>query len=55
MCTHVLAYILPLLAQPGSKSYSMSWGIVLFWVIAGLLVTLSPSRRKSEIKRPKDQ
>lgn len=43
-----------LLAQ-GGKSYSISWAIVLFMAILGLLVTLSPSRRTSEIKRPKDE
>jgi hypothetical protein len=35
-------------------SGSMSWGIVLFFVILGLLVTLSPPRRTYEIKKPKD-
>jgi hypothetical protein len=35
-------------------SGSMSWGIVLFFVILGLLVTLSPPRRTYEIKKRKD-
>jgi hypothetical protein len=44
----------PLVAQ-GSPSPSFSWGIVLFFMILGLLVTLSPARRTSEVKRPKDE
>jgi hypothetical protein len=40
-----------LLAVP---SLNISWAIVLFFLILGMLVTLSPSRRTSEIKRPKD-
>jgi len=44
----------PLLAQSGPKP-SVQWAIVLFFVILGLLVTLSPSRRTYEIKKPKDE
>ncbi|MCC7473824.1 MAG: hypothetical protein IT425_00390 [Pirellulales bacterium] len=47
-----------LLAQSASgsvdKSLSISWAIVLFFVILGALVTLSPSRRTTEIKRHKE-
>jgi hypothetical protein len=41
-----------LLAAP---SLSGPWAIVGFMVILGLLVTLSPSRRTYEVKRPKDE
>jgi hypothetical protein len=41
-----------LLATP---SLNVSWAIVLFFLILGLLVTLSPSRRSYEIKRRKDE
>jgi hypothetical protein len=40
-----------LLAAP---SLNISWAIVLFFTILGLLVTLSPARRTTEIKKPKD-
>ena len=42
-----------ILAQ-STRSLSIPWAIVLFCVILGLLVTLSPSRRTTEIKRAKD-
>jgi hypothetical protein len=35
-------------------SASLSWAIVLFFVILGLAVTLSPPRRTYEVKKPKD-
>ena len=38
-----------------TPSLNVSWAIVLFFLILGLLVTLSPSRRTSEIKRPRDE
>jgi hypothetical protein len=41
-----------LLAAP---SMSVPVAIVLFGVLLGLAITLSPSRRTSEIKRPKDE
>jgi hypothetical protein len=41
-----------LLAAP---SLSAPWAIVGFMTILGLLVTLSPSRRTYEVKRPKDE
>jgi len=41
-------------ADPGGKSMSVSWGIVLFFVILGALVTLSPPKRTFEVKRPKE-
>lgn len=37
-----------------SKSYSMSWGLVLAGIIVGLLATLSPVHRSAEIKRAKE-
>jgi hypothetical protein len=47
--------VLPLLAQTANKSDSMSWALVLFCVILGLILTLNPSRRTYEIKRSKDE
>jgi hypothetical protein len=35
-------------------SLNVSWAIVLFFLILGMIVTLSPSRRTSEIKKPKE-
>jgi hypothetical protein len=48
-----LANVLPLLAQGGGRTYGLSWAIVLLCVILGLIVTLRPSRRTSEIKKAK--
>jgi hypothetical protein len=31
-----------------------AWAVMLFCIILGLLVSLAPSKRTSEIKRPKD-
>ena len=41
----------PLLAVP---SLNVSWAIVLFFMILGMLVTLSPSRRTFEVKRRRE-
>jgi hypothetical protein len=41
-----------LLAAP---SLNISWAIVLFFLILGMLVTLSPTRRTYEIKRRRDE
>lgn len=64
MLTNSLVALPQLLAQsvtvitPSSggsgPSGGLSWGIVLFFTILGLLVTLSPPRRTYEIKKPKD-
>jgi hypothetical protein len=35
-------------------SMSLCWAIVGFMVILGLLVTLSPTRRTTEIKKPQE-
>jgi hypothetical protein len=35
-------------------SASLSWAIVLFFLILGLAVTLSPTKRTYEVKKPKD-
>jgi hypothetical protein len=46
-----------LLAQTsggGGPSPPIQWAIVGFAVAAGLLLTLSPSRRTYEVKRPKE-
>jgi hypothetical protein len=41
-----------LLAAP---SLSVPWAIVGFSIAIGLAITLSPSRRTYEVKRPKDE
>jgi hypothetical protein len=35
---------------PEEKGLSLSWAVVLLGLIVGLLVTLSPSKRTTEIK-----
>lgn len=40
-------------AAETGKSYSLSWAIVGIGLIVGLLVTLSPTKRTSEIKKSK--
>jgi hypothetical protein len=59
----MLANLAPLFAQSvtvitpssgGGPSGSLSWAIVLFFVILGLAVTLSPTKRTYEVKKPKD-
>ena len=49
-----LALIAPLVAQATGPSAPVSWAIVLFCVILGLLVALRPSKRTIEFRRPKD-
>jgi hypothetical protein len=45
----------PLLAQQGgSRTYGVSWAIVLLCVALGLIVTLKSSRRTSEVKKARD-
>jgi hypothetical protein len=39
---------------PETKGLSLSWGVVLIGVIVGLLVTLSPSKRTTEFKKPEE-
>lgn len=43
------------LAEMSGSAMSVAWGVMLFCIILGLLVTLSPSRRTTEIKRAKDE
>ena len=43
------------LAEMTGGAISVAWGLVLFCIILGLLVTLAPSRRTTEIKRSKDE
>jgi hypothetical protein len=49
-----MVQFLLLLAQ-STKSAAPSWAIVLFCVILGLIVTLNPSRRTTEIKRSREE
>jgi hypothetical protein len=44
-----------LLAQAAGPSLNISWAIVIFAILIGLALTLSPSRRTYEVKRPKDE
>ena len=37
-----------------SGTYSLSWALIIFSVVLGLLVALNPARRTTEIKRAKD-
>jgi len=43
-----------LLAQSG-KSLSIPWAIVILAILLGLAITLSPTRRSYEVKRPRDE
>lgn len=38
-----------------SKSDALPWALVLFCVILGVIVSLNPSRRTSEIKHDKEE
>jgi hypothetical protein len=37
------------------KSLSLSWGLVIFGLLLGLAITLMPTKRTYEVKRPKDE
>ncbi|HEY4234261.1 MAG TPA: hypothetical protein VGM76_12595 [Lacipirellulaceae bacterium] len=39
----------------GPPAYGVSWALMLFCAILGLMVTLTPIRRSIEVKRPKDE
>jgi hypothetical protein len=43
-----------LLAQAGKSAPPFSWAIVILCVVLGLIVTLSPARRTSEVKRRRE-
>ena len=55
--------IYPLLARGKSSeaptvkgpSYSVSWAIVLFCIVLGLMVSLRPPHRATDFKHPKDE
>ena len=40
---------------PEVKSLSLSWALVIFGVILGLALTLTPAKRTFEIKHSKDE
>ena len=42
-------------AAPTGKGLSMEWGIVLMGVILGLMLTLMPPKRTTEIKKEKEE
>jgi hypothetical protein len=39
----------------GPPSYGMSWALMLFCAILGLMVTLTPVHRSTEVKKPKEE
>jgi hypothetical protein len=41
-------------ASSGGKGLSVSVGIVIFFILLGLAITLTPPKRTYEVKRPKD-
>jgi hypothetical protein len=51
-----LSTALPLLAQSssGGPSASLSWGIVLFFPILGIILSVTPAKRTYEVKKPKE-
>ncbi len=44
----------PLLAQ-ASAANSYAWGVVLFCIVVGLIVTLRPAHRTTDVKRHKPE
>lgn len=45
----------PAFAQDGSTPQQpIAWGLILFCVLLGLIITLLPSKRKTDFKRPKE-
>ena len=42
-------------AADTGKGLSLSWAIVIFSMLLGLAITLSPTKRTYEVKRPKDE
>jgi hypothetical protein len=57
LCTALPTTFAVTVLTPGGtpKSDAMPWAIVLFCVILGLLVSLNPSRRTTEIKHSKEE
>ena len=50
-----LTTTLPLLAQSsGGPSASLSWAIVLFFPILGVILSVTPAKRTYEVKKPKE-
>jgi hypothetical protein len=47
---------LPVLAQASSGGpwASLSWGIVLFFPILGVILSVTPAKRTYEVKKPKE-
>jgi hypothetical protein len=39
----------------GPPSYGMSWALMLFCAILGLIVTLTPVHRSTEVKKVKEE
>jgi hypothetical protein len=39
---------------PEVKGLSLSWALVIFGLLLGLALTLTPAKRSYEVKRPKD-
>ena len=52
----VVAHIMPLLAQAGGgQKYGIAWGIIILLVALGLILTLTPAKRTSEVKKPTEE
>lgn len=45
--------LLPLAALTKGAT-SMGWALMMFCIVLGLMITLTPSKRTSEVKRPTD-
>jgi hypothetical protein len=54
LLTAASAVPFPLAAQSATTN-SYAWGIVIFCVVVGLIVTLKSAHRSSEVKRPKQE
>ncbi len=49
-----LALIAPILAEGNKLKASMAWGLVLLCVVLGVIVTVNPVKRESEVKGRKE-
>jgi hypothetical protein len=54
MLSHFNSLLISDWALLATPSLNVCWAIVLFFLILGMLVTLSPSRRTYEVKRRRE-